>query len=198
MLKNLFAVLSVLLMSVSALAAQVGSPAPNFQGIDSNGHPQTLAQYRGKLVVLEWHNQGCPYVKKHYGSGNMQRLQKQWKEKGVVWLTIISSAVGHEGYVTANQENAYLKEKSATPTAAILDAKGTIGRLYGAKTTPHMFVINAKGILVYNGAIDDKESTEMADAAGARNYVSEALNELLAGKPVKIATTRPYGCGVKY
>ncbi|MDR3608140.1 MAG: redoxin domain-containing protein [Oligoflexia bacterium] len=182
----------------NAHAVQVGAAAPDFQGTDSNGHVHKLSSYRGKFVVLEWHNQGCPYVKKHYTSGNMQRLQKQWTKKGVVWLSILSSAPGKEGYVDGKQENIYLKKIKAAPTAAILDPTGAIGKLYGAKTTPHMFVINQQGKLIYNGAIDDKESTDIADVPKSRNYVSEALSAAFAGKAVEVPTTRPYGCGVKY
>jgi alkyl hydroperoxide reductase subunit AhpC len=192
------AALALALISSPAFAAKVGEPAPDFQGVDSHGQVQKLSSYRGKFVVLEWHNQGCPYVRKHYESGNMERLQKAWTKKGVVWLTLISSAPGKEGYVTAAEENAYLAKHKAVPTAAILDPKGEIGRLYGAKTTPHMFVINPKGVLIYNGAIDDKESTDYKDIPGAKNYVSAALAAATAGKAVPVSTTRPYGCGVKY
>jgi hypothetical protein len=137
-------------------------------------------------------------VRKHYGSGNMQRLQKEWTGKGVVWLTVISSAPGEQGYVTADQANAYFKEKNAAQTTVLLDAKGTIGHLYDARTTPHMFVIDPKGALIYNGAIDDKPTTDLADVPGATNYVSAALEEAMAGKPVTRQTSRPYGCSVKY
>src|SRR6266700_6846076 len=182
----------------SALAVKVGEPAPGFDSVDSNGKPQKLSAYRGKYVVLEWHNQGCPYTRKHYESGNMQRLQKDWTSKGVVWFTVISSAPGQQGYVTAQQENEYLKQMNASPTAALLDPQGEVGRLYSAKTTPHMFIINPAGVLIYDGAIDDKATTEQADIAGAKNYVSQALEETAAGKPVGMPTSRPYGCSVKY
>jgi hypothetical protein len=148
--------------------------------------------------VLEWHNSGCPFTQKHYDSGNMQRLQKEWTEKGVVWLTVISSSPGEQGYVTADQENEYMQKMHAAPTAALLDAKGDIGHLYGAKTTPHMFVIDPQGRLIYNGAIDNKATTDASDINGAKNYVSEALQQAKAGQPVAVATTRPYGCSVKY
>ena len=147
----------------SARAAQIGSPAPDFHGTDSNGKTQSLDQYRGKYVVLEWHNHDCPYTIKHYQSGNMQSLQKEWTAKGVVWLTVISSAPGTQGYVDAGQENAYMKKMGAEPTAAILDPKGEIGHLYGAKTTPNMFVIDPSGKLIYAGAIDDHPTTEISD-----------------------------------
>jgi hypothetical protein len=157
-----------------------------------------LSSEHGKFVVLEWHNNGCPYTRKHYESGNMQRLQKEWTSKGVVWFTVISSAPGQQGYVTAQQENEYLKQMNASPTAALLDPQGEVGRLYSAKTTPHMFIINPAGVLIYDGAIDDKATTEQADIAGAKNYVSQALEEAAAGKPVGMPTSRPYGCSVKY
>ena len=189
---------AVLLLVSSASAAKVGESAPDFQATDSNGQMHKLSQYRGKFVVLEWHNNGCPYTRKHYESGNMQRLQREWTSKGVVWFTVISSAPGQQGYVTAQQENDYLKQTNASPSAALLDPQGQVGRLYSAKTTPHMFVISPQGALIYDGAIDDKATTEPADIATAKNYVSQALEEAMANKPVSIPTSRPYGCSVKY
>lgn len=186
------------LLALPVFAARVGQPAPDFTATDSNGHQHSLAQYKGKFVVLEWHNQGCPYVGKHYGSGNMQKLQKYWTSKGVIWLTVISSAPGEQGYVTAAQENDYVKKMNAAPTAVLLDPRGELGHLYGAKTTPHMFVINPQGQLIYDGAIDDKPTTDKSDIAGAPNYVTAALEQALVGKPVAVATSRPYGCSVKY
>jgi alkyl hydroperoxide reductase subunit AhpC len=185
-------------LTFSAYAAQIGSQAPDFHGTDSNGKTESLDQYRGKFVVLEWHNHDCPYTMKHYQSGNMQSLQKQWTAKGVVWLTVISSAPGTQGYVDAAQENAYLKKMGAQPTAAILDPKGDIGHLYGAKTTPNMFVIDPSGKLIYAGAIDDHPSTDISDIQSSKNYVSAALTEAMKGQPVQVAVTRPYGCSVKY
>ena len=179
-------------------AAKIGEPAPAFTATDSNGKAVNLADYKGKFVVLEWHNNGCPYVQKHYNGGNMQKLQKEWTAKGVVWLTIISSAPGKQGYVTAPDANAYAKEKSAAPTAILLDPAGEVGHAYDAKTSPQMYVVDPKGILIYDGAIDDKPTTDLADLTGAKNYVSQALGEALAGKPVSEPTTRPYGCSVKY
>lgn len=184
--------------AVTALAVKVGDAAPDFTGTDSHGQSHKLSDYRGKFVVLEWHNNGCPFTKKHYESGNMQNLQKEWTGKGVVWFTVISSAPGTQGYVTADQENGYMDKMHAVPTAAILDPTGQIGHLYGAKTTPHMFVINPQGQLIYNGAIDDKATPDQSDINGAKNYVSEALQEAIAGQPVGVASTRPYGCSVKY
>src|SRR5882757_6396613 len=183
-----------------AHAATVGQAAPTFNGKDSQGKAQSLAQYRGKYVVLEWTNQTCPYTKKHYDSGNMQALQQQWTGKGVVWLTVLSSSPSHgdDGYLTATQENEHIAEVHAHPTAAVLDPSGEIGRLYSAKTTPHMFVIDPQGKLIYAGAIDDKATTDTSDVKVAKNYVSAALTEAMAGQPVETASTRPYGCSVKY
>lgn len=185
-------------LSAPSLAAKVGDAAPAFSGVDSHGKPVSLAQFKGKFVVLEWHNHGCPYVKKHYGSGNLPKLQKEWTAKGVVWLAIVSSAPGKEGHVDGPAANANMKQAGAAPTAVVLDPKGEIGKLYGAKTTPHMFVISPQGALLYNGAIDDKPSTDAGDIATSKNYVAQALTEALAGKPVRVATTQPYGCSVKY
>jgi peroxiredoxin len=175
-----------------------GEVAPEFKGVDSNGVAHNLSEYRGKFVVLEWANQGCPYEQKHYLSGNMESLQKQWTAKGVVWLSIISSAPGQQGYVTPAEENDYLKTMKASPTAALLDPQGAIGHLYDARTTPHMFVIDPTGKIVYQGAIDDKPSPDPSTLKGADNYLSDALNAAMAGKPVAVAVTRPYGCSVKY
>ena len=190
--------LLVTVLSIVALAARVGEPAPNFTATDSNGKAHTLSSYRGKFVVLEWHNQGCPYTKKHYDSGNMERLQKEWTQKGVVWFTVISSAPGTQGYVTAEQENDYMRRMNAAPTAALLDPTGDLGHLYGAKTTPHMFIINPDGVLIYDGAIDDKSTPDQADIPSSTNYVSLALSEAMSGRPVSTPTSRPYGCSVKY
>ena len=194
-------VLFALVLSLApalASAARVGEPAPDFTGTASNGKTYHLADYRGNYVVLEWHNNGCPYVGKQYNSGNMQRLQKRWTGQGVVWFTILSSAPGKQGYLTAGEENDYLTRMQAAPTAALLDPSGEIGHLYDAKTSPHMFVINPQGVVIYDGAIDDKPTTDLADIPGATNYVSLALEQAMAGKPVETATTRPYGCSVKY
>jgi hypothetical protein len=179
-------------------AARVGDTAPEFTATASNGKTVRLADYRGKYVVLEWHNNGCPYVGKHYNSGNMQRLQKHWTGQGVIWFTILSSAPGKQGYVTASEENDYLAKEQAAPTAALLDPSGDIGHLYDAKTSPQMVVINPQGVVIYSGAIDDKPTTDLQDVQGATNYVSLALEESMAGTPVKIPATRPYGCSVKY
>ena len=190
--------LALLLVTIPVIALVPGSKAPEFKGTDSTGQAHSLAQYRGKYVVLEWANSGCPYDQKHYKSGNMENLQKQWTGKGVVWLSVISSASGEQGHVTPSEENEYLKKMNAAPTAALLDPSGAIGRLYEAKTTPHIFVIDPNGKLIYQGAIDDKPTTEQADLKGSRNYLKEALTASMSGKPVPIENTRPYGCSVKY
>lgn len=189
---------AILAIAASALAVKPGDPAPDFRGTDSNGHTQSLSQYRGKWVVLEWANRGCPYDQKHYNSGNMEALQKEWTAEGVVWLRIVSSAPGEQGYVTPAQENAYLSEHHAAPSAAILDPTGAIGHLYEARTTPHMFVIDPTGKLLYMGAIDDKPSPDPDTLKGAHNYVTEALEDGMAGKPIPTPVTRSYGCSVKY
>ncbi len=179
-------------------AAMVGQPAPDFTLMDSNGAKRSLSDLKGKVVVLEWVNFECPFVGKHYGSGNMQKLQKAYTGKGVVWLSINSSAEGKQGYFAPDKINALMKEKGAAPTAYLIDADGTVGRTYGAKTTPHMFVVDPKGSIVYAGGIDDTPSTDQADVPKARNYVSAALDEALTGKPVTTASSAPYGCSVKY
>lgn len=186
------------LVTLPGLAIVPGVQAPDFTGTDSNGVAHTLSQYRGKYVVLEWANKGCPYDQKHYLSGNMEALQREWTSKGVVWLSVISSAPGEQGNVTPTEENQYLKAMKAAPTAALLDPEGTIARLYQAKTTPHMFVIDPTGKLIYQGAIDDKPTTNQADIKTAHNYLNEALDAAMAGKPVPTTATRPYGCSVKY
>lgn len=185
-------------LAAPARAARVGEKAPEFTATDSNGVKHTLAEYAGKYKVLEWHNNGCPYVRKHYESGNMQKLQKEWTARGVVWLTVISSAPGKQGYVTADQENAYVKQMKAAPTAVLLDPGGQLGHLYDAKTSPHMFIVNPSGTLIYNGAIDDQPTPDPASVPGAKNYVSLALGEAMAGKSLSVPTSRPYGCSVKY
>jgi peroxiredoxin len=189
---------ATLLASAPARAAKVGEAAPEFTATDSNGKSVKLSQWQGKIVVLEWHNQDCPFVVKHYKSGNMQKLQKEWTGKGVVWVSIISSAPGKQGHVDGTGANLDVEKHKAAPSVTLLDPKGEIGRLYGAKTTPHMFVIGKDGRLLYNGAIDDKPTADQADLAAAKNYVSLALTEVLAGKPVSTPTTTPYGCSVKY
>jgi peroxiredoxin len=191
-------VLATLAVTLVAYAVRVGNAAPDFTGTDSNGKTHKLSEYQGKYVVLEWTNNGCPYTQKHYESGNMQALQKEWTAKGVVWFTVLSSAPGEQGYMTASQENAYVGKEHAAPTAVLLDPTGVIGHAYEAKTTPHMFVIAPSGKLIYAGAIDDHATTDPGDIKSSKNYVSDALSESMAGKPVATSYTRPYGCSVKY
>ena len=187
-----------LMLVATALAVKIGSPAPGFTAVDVDSKQQKLSDFKGKYVVLEWHNQGCPAAQNDYESGNMQRLQKEWTARGVIWLTVISSAPGTQGFVTPAQEKEYLKQMNAAPTVVLLDPAGTVGRLYDVKTTPQIFVINPGGTLIYQGAIDDKPNSDKPDIAKAKNYVSAALTEALAGKPVTEAATSPYGCSVKY
>jgi peroxiredoxin len=195
-LSALFAV--TLSFTLTAFAVRVGSPAPDFTGTDTQGHTDKLSDFHGKYVVLEWTNNGCPYTQKHYESGNMQALQKEWTAKGVVWLTILSSAPGQQGYMTAPAENSYMAREHASPTAALLDPTGAIGHEFDAKTTPHMFVIDPSGKIIYEGAIDDHPTTDLADVKVSKNYVSAALTEALADQPVAVSYIRPYGCSVKY
>lgn len=176
----------------------VGSPAPAFTLTDTHGKQHNLADFKGKHVVLEWVNFGCPFVKKHYGSGNMQATQKKAVEKGVVWLSVCSSAEGKQGHMAAADWNEEIAARNMASTAVLIDESGTVGKTYGAKTTPHMYIINPAGVLVYKGAIDDKPSTDQDDIPGARNHVLAALDESLAGKSVSTASTTPYGCSVKY
>ena len=181
-----------------AAAVRPGAAAPDFSGTDSNGQTRRLSDFKGKVVVLEWTNDKCPFVGKHYGTNNMQQLQKEATSKGVVWLSIVSSAPGQQGYVTANQANDLTKSRNAVPTAVILDPEGEIGRIYNARTTPHMYVVGQNGTMMYMGAIDDAPSSQTADVQKANNYVRTALGEVLNGKPVTTSTTQPYGCTVKY
>jgi hypothetical protein len=178
--------------------ARLGAPAPNFTLTDSNGGSVSLADFKGKTIVLEWTNHECPYVRKHYGGQNMQALQKKWTAAGVIWLTLISSRPGAQGFVHGREANKLTQEREATPTAVLLDPKGGVGRSYGAQVTPHMYVITGDGTLVYMGGIDDKPSTRLEDLKTAKNFVDAALSEVLAGKPVSVKTSRPYGCTIKY
>ena len=189
---------AMILGSALGFGAKVGEPAPAFAVKDTKSREYKLSDYNGKYVVLEWQNKDCPFVQKHYNSNNMQKLQREWTGKGIVWLTVLSSAPGKQGYLTVVQADAWVAEKKAAPTAFLLDPTGTMGRAYGAKTTPHLFVIDPKGNLIYNGAIDDKPTTELSDVPGARNHVSAALSEAAAGKPVSVPAAAPYGCSVKY
>src|SRR5215472_8325494 len=176
----------------------VGSAAPDFSVQDANGKAQSLSEYKGKYVVLEWFNPECPFVKKHYGSDNMQKLQKEYTDKGVVWLTVDSNAPGTEGNISADQAKKIMESWKTHQTALLLDPESKIAKLYGAKNTPNMVVINPEGKIVYEGAIDSKASPNPADIPSSTNYVKNALDESLAGKPVSNPTTKPYGCSVKY
>ena len=183
----------------TALAApQTGQPAPEFTLTDSNGKSHKLSDFKGKFVVLEWLNHGCPFVVKHYSSGNMQKLQKEFTGKDVVWLSIASSAPGKQGHMSAEETNKTKEEKGSAATAVLIDEDGAVGRLYDAKVTPHMFVVDPEGTLIYMGAIDSVKSPDPADTAGAKNYVKQALDEAMASKPVSEPTTAAYGCGIKY
>ena len=178
--------------------ARIGAPAPNFTLTDSNGKAISLADFKGKTVVLEWTNHECPYVRKHYGGNNMQALQKKWTGQGIVWLTLISSQPGAQGFVHGLEANKLTEERGAAPTAVLLDPRGGVGRSYGAQVTPHMYVVTGDGTLVYMGGIDDKPTTRLEDLKTAKNFVDAALSEVAEGKVVSIKTSRAYGCTIKY
>lgn len=190
--------LAVAVAAAPAHAAVVGQPAPDFTLVDVQGQKHTLSSLKGKTVVLEWINYDCPFVAKHYRSGNMPKLQKEYIAKGVVWLAVNSSNVGKQGYFTTEEIKARSQKEGFAASAYLIDTDGTVGKAYGAKTTPHMYVIDAKGTLVYAGGIDDKPSTDVADIATAKSFVRAALDETLAGKPVTTTSSQPYGCSVKY
>ncbi len=201
MIKTTKLIIATMLMTLSAPAlakVTTGSVATDIQVLDSNNNLRTLSEFKGKKVVLEWTNHRCPYVKKHYGSGNMQSLQKQAAADGVVWLSVISSAPGKQGHVSAERANELTTSRGASPTAVLLDNAGTAGRAYEAKTTPHMYVIDEQQILVYQGAIDSNRSARQSTIEGATNYVTAALASLKAGTPVEVSQSQPYGCTVKY
>lgn len=189
---------AVALAPLAHAAPRTGAPAPDFTGRTTSGESLTLSELHGKTVVLEWTNHDCPYVRKHYGTGNMQSLQKEATAGGVVWLSIISSAPGLQGHVEPAEADELSKRRGAAPTHVILDPKGDIGRMYGARTTPHMYVIDPEGILRYMGGIDDRPTTRPSDIEGANNYVRAALEALRAGRQVSTPAARPYGCSVKY
>ena len=191
--RSALALPALALFPATALAA----PAPGFSLKDADGRVRTLTEFRGKVVVLEWINEGCPYVKKHY-QGNMQALQKAAVADGVVWLSVCSSAPGQQGHVDGAGARRFIAAKGAAPTAFLLDPTGVAGKAWGAKTTPHMYIVDKAGQLVYQGGIDDKPTANVADIAGATNYVKAALADLKAGRPVKVAFSKPYGCSVKY
>jgi peroxiredoxin len=189
--------LTVSAENISALAT-LSQPAPNFALEGSDGKQHSLADYKGRFIVLEWTNPQCPFVHKFYDSGTMQNLQKEETAKGVVWLRINSSAPGHNGAQTVSDLASYVASNHVAATASLLDPDGKVGHMYGARTTPHMFVIDTSGKLVYAGGIDNKPSPDAADIPKAKNYVTAALDEIMAGKPVSAPTARPYGCSVKY
>ncbi|SMF63076.1 redoxin domain-containing protein [Allosphingosinicella indica] len=198
-MKPILAIAAAVVLAAPAIAAvQVGQAAPNFKLNDADGKVVTLSDFRGKTVVLEWHNPGCPFVQKHYKSGNMQKTQAAAAKDGAVWLTINSGAPGKQGHMSGAEAKKLVADEKARSTAYLLDPKGVVGKGYDAKTTPHMYIVDAKGTLVYAGGIDDKPTANAADIAGARNHVAAALAEMKAGKPVSISTSRPYGCAVKY
>jgi peroxiredoxin len=179
-------------------AVETGTPAPDFTLTDSTGVEHSLSDFAGKYVVLEWTNHECPFVVKHYSEGDMQSLQKSMTDEEVVWLQIISSAEGKQGYLNPEEAEALRKSKSMHSTAKLLDVSGEVGRTYGARTTPHMYLIDPEGTLVYQGAIDSIKSTRASDVAKADNYLIAAYESHKAGEPIENATTVPYGCSVKY
>ena len=190
--------LSVICFSLHAMALAVQSPAPNFTLKDTAGVSHQLSESKGKVVVLEWFNKDCPYVKKHYSVKNMQALQKKYTGLGIVWYSIMSSAPGKQGFELATDAQKTRQSLDVHSTATLLDPDGKVGHLYEAKTTPHIFVIDSKGVLAYNGAIDDNDSSDSGEIPKSKNFVATALDEILANKPITTATTKPYGCSVKY
>lgn len=191
-----------LALTVSAVVAmaspKVDAPAPDFTGVDSKGKPVKLSDFKGKTVILEWTNDGCPYVQKHYRTGNMQALQKRTTGNGIVWISVISSAPGEQGHVNGADADKLTASRKASPSMVVLDPEGKIGRLYDAKTTPHMYIIKPDGVLAYKGAIDSKPTTHDDDIKTAKNYVDNALKQIAAGEKVSPSVTRAYGCSVKY
>lgn len=179
-------------------AAKVGQPAPAFQAVDADGKTRNLSEFAGKTVILEWTNHDCPYVRKHYNSATMQTLQKDMAKEGIVWLSVVSSPVGEQGYVDGAAAKELTTKRAAAPAAVLLDPNSKVARAYGATTTPHMYIVDPKGTLAYMGAIDDKPSSNPASLNGAKSYVRQAVAELKAGKPVSEAATKSYGCAVKY
>jgi hypothetical protein len=216
---RIFAVAGVALLLVGVVAARriafihadpatlpepvtIGGPAPAFTAVDTRGKSHSLADYAGKWLVLEWFNHGCPYTKKHYalvnGIGNSQAMQQEYTKRGVIWLSIVSSGPGRQGYMTAEKADDVARKKGAAPTAIVRDTAGVLGRLYGARNTPQYAIIDPEGVLRYGGAIDDRRTSSAKDIAGATNYVRAALDSGLAGRPIAVAQTQPYGCEVKY
>lgn len=198
LLRSALAVASLAASGIAFAAAAVGQPAPAFSAVDTSGKTVSLSDFKGRTVVLEWVNPGCPYVKKHYDSGNMPATQKSALAKGAVWLSVNSTHNGASDYMAPAALAGWMKDKGGTPTATLMDADGKLGRAYGARTTPHMYVIDAKGALAYVGAIDSKPTANPADIRTATNYVEQAVAEVVAGKPVSQPATQAYGCSVKY
>jgi len=197
-LRRVLPILFSLLLTPLAFAATIGQPAPNFTLTDSNGAVHSLADYKGKIVVLEWNNPECPFVKKHYSSGNIPKQQTEATANGVVWLVINSAAVGKQGHLDGTAANGFVAQYHGKPTAYLFDTDGKVGHLYGAKTTPHLFVVDEKGVLRYNGGIDSIASTDKDDLAKATQFVPQAIGEIKSGKAVTVSTSEPYGCSVKY
>ena len=193
-----FLIFSVFYILPTFAAPNIGNPAPKFDSVDSNGKNISLADYIGKIVVLEWTNHDCPYVRRQYETGNMQMTQTKAQDMGVVWMTVISSAPGTQGHVSSKEANRLTILRKAKPKYVLMDQSGAIGKLYRARTTPHMYVLNKKGVLVYNGAIDDDPTSWGEMKPSAKNYVLQALSELVSGKTITNSATQPYGCSVKY
>ena len=206
-MKKLTLILTVFITSVLLInathdtiqnGAVTGEQAPSFSVVDAHGNMHSLSDYAGQWVILEWLNHGCPFVRKHYDGNNMQELQKKYTDQGVVWLSVVSSAPGTQGYMEPEQTLKTAEEKGAAPTAILLDSDGTMGRAYDARVTPQMYIINPDGILEYNGAIDDRPTARVRDLEGAHNFVVAAMTSLMNGEPVEVTTNTPYGCTVKY
>ncbi len=185
-------------ISAAGAAVTAGQQAPQFKGVDVNGKQVSLADFKGKYVVLEWNNPNCPFVRKHYDSGNMQSLQKRFGADNVAWVAVNSTGDSHSDYMSPDKLAAWFRQQNATPAAIVMDTRGEIGRAYGAKVTPHMYVVDPSGTVVYAGAIDDKRSANPADVKTANNYVLAALTDALAGKPITTAASSAYGCTIKY
>lgn len=198
-MKQFLSVVIMTALSGWAMAApKVGAPAPDFSVADQNGKVHKLSEFKGKNVVLEWYNKDCPFVRKHYDSKNMQKLQADLTAKGVVWLSVVSSAPGKQGHLSADEAKKQISVEGMKSTAVLLDETGAMGKAYEAKTTPHMYLVDASGVLRYNGAIDSNDSADSKTIAGAENYIMSAVNAVTANQKVAKETTKPYGCGVKY
>lgn len=192
------AALTAAFAAPAAAAPVINQPAPAFSAVDADGKTRSLKEFRGRTVVLEWVNEGCPYVRKHYDTGNMQKLQKLARQDGAVWLTVASSAPEMQGHFTPERAKTFVRERGGSPTAVLLDPEGKVGKAYDARVTPHMYVIDRAGRLVYMGGVDDKPTAAKEDVRFARNHVAAALADLRAGRPVATPVSRPYGCSVKY